>query len=534
MRRDPGRLANETFDLLVIGGGIAGAAIARDAALRGLSVALVERNDFAHATSAHNSKLIHGGLRYLRNFELGLVRESLRERRVWLEIALHLVHPLPFLLPVARAQPFSRAAIGAGLVLYDYLDVGRRLPRHSWLDAREACACEPALESLRLAGAYRYFDAQMDSPERLALECVLDAAMNGAAVVNHMGATSLLLRQGRVEGAHLRDALSSARFDVRARLTIVAVGPWSDEFLAAALGRAVHRLRRSKGIHLLVPPLTRDHALTIAAGSGHFFVIPWRSGSLVGTTDTPYDASSDALDVGEAEIEGFLRLVNAHLPAARLARGAVRYAYAGLRPLIDDRRGSTYRSSRRAELIDHAPRDGIDALVSVIGGKWTTARHLAETAVDAALQKLGRNPRASTTATRILPGGETSRIPACMNEARALGVVGASLDRVVRLHGSRLPRLLDILRKRPELAAPLHASGDIGAQIVLAAREEMALTLEDVVMRRTGIGQEGDPGRAALEKAAAIMAGECGWSDAQRRAEIDSVAAGFRRAGSGA
>ncbi|MGH6887592.1 MAG: glycerol-3-phosphate dehydrogenase/oxidase [Rhizomicrobium sp.] len=533
MRRDLDRLANGRFDLLVIGGGIAGAAIARDAALRGLSVALVERNDFAHATSAHNSKLIHGGLRYLRNLELGLVRESLRERRVWLQIAPHLVRPLPFLLPLTRRHPLARAALGTGLTLYDILasdrgqpdDPDRRLPHHGWLDATKARACEPCLDSLPLSGAYRYFDAQMYSPERLALECVLDAARSGAAVANHLDALSLLVRHGSVEGAGVCDALSGAKFDVRARLTIAAVGPWSDEFLSKALGHRSQRLRRSKGIHLLVPPLTREHALTIAAGSGHFFVIPWRRGTLVGTTDTPYDGKTDALDVTEAEIECFLRVINAHLPTVGLTRASVRQSYAGIRPLIDDHGANTYATSRRAELIDHEKRDSVNALFSVIGGKWTTARHLAQTTVDAALQKLGRGRLPSTTATRGMPGGDPGRVPAFMNEARALGVVAANLDHVARLYGSRLLHLLDILRERPNLAAPLSASGDIGAQIVLAVREEMALTLEDTIMRRTGIGQEGDPGRNALEISAAIMAGECGWSDTRRRAEVESVAA---------
>ncbi|HEY3777567.1 MAG TPA: glycerol-3-phosphate dehydrogenase/oxidase [Rhizomicrobium sp.] len=540
MRRDLDRLANETFDLLVIGGGIAGAAIARDAALRGLSVALLERNDFAHATSAHNSKLIHGGLRYLRNFELGLVRESLRERRTWLRIAPHLVQPLPFLLPVSRSRPLARTALGAGLALYDVLaldrtqpnDPDRRLPHHTWFDAQQAAACEPCLESLPLSGAFRYFDAQMYSPERLALECVLDAARNGAAVANHLNAGSLLLRQGRVAGAQVRDALSGADFDVRARLTIVAVGPWSDEFLAMALGRSPHRLRRSKGIHLLVPPLTRRHALTIATENGHFFVMPWRNGSLLGTTDTPYEGATDALDINEAEIEDFLCLVNAHLPTARLTRGSVRQSYAGLRPLIDNHSGNTYGASRRAELIDYQRRDGVDALFSVIGGKWTTARHLAQKTVDTALQKLGLGRRASASAMHSLPGGDMGSISAFLNEARALGVVTPNVDHIARLYGSRLPRLFVILRERPDLAAALSASGDIGAQIVLAVREEMAMTLEDAVMRRTGIGQEGHPGMTVLETCAAIMAGECGWSDARRRAEIESVAAGFRGAGS--
>ncbi len=533
MRRELNRLANETFDVLVVGGGITGAAIARDAALRGFSVALIERNDFAHATSAHNSKLIHGGLRYLRNLELGLVRESLRERRIWLRIAPHLVRPLPFLLPVRDAGLRGRAVLGAGLALYDLLsfdrgrldDPSQRLAGHEWLDARVVLAFEPGLDSLRFDGAFRYFDAQMYSPERLALECVLDAAENGAVTANHLEAGALLLRNATVEGARVRDMQSGAAFDVRARLTIVAVGPWADLFLAQALGRPMHALRRSKGIHLLVPPLTCSHALTMAANGGHFFALPWRKHTLLGTTDTAFEGNPDVVGVTGAEIDVFLGVVNAHLPAAALDRRCVQYSYAGLRPLVDDGARSTYAASRRAELIDHDKENGVGALLSAIGGKWTTSRALAEKTVDTAARKLGRRAAACLTAARRLPGGAVERVSDFLRGTQMKNARLPNADHLARLYGSRLPRLLAIIQERPGLCDALSASGDIGAQILLAIREEMALTLEDVVMRRTGIGQEGNPGVRAIDEAATIMAAECRWNDARRRAEIESIAA---------
>ncbi len=535
MQRDLNRLANETFDLLVIGGGITGAAIARDAALRGLKVALVEKNDFAHATSAHNSKLIHGGLRYLRNLELGLVRESLRERRIWQRIAPHLVRPLPFLVPVFDPSLSARLTLSAGLSLYDLLsfdrtwldDPGQRLPGHAWLDRKHALAAEPCMEAPNLAGAFRYSDAQMYSPERLALECVLDAAGNGAAAANYVEATALLVRGDRVAGASVRDALAGDSFDIRAKLTVVAVGPWADQFFAGALARpASHKLLLSKGIHVLVPPLTRTHALTVAADGGHFFVLPWRSGAILGTTDTKYEGKPDDVTAIDAEIAGFLDLVNAHLPAARIERDQVRDSYAGLRPLVDDGSSGTYGASRRAELVDHAKADNIAGLISAIGGKWTTSRDLAQKAVGMVLAKLGLEPRSCKTATRRLPGGAIDRIA----QATGLATGLPNPDHMARLYGSRLPLLLQIARERPALAAPLGGTGDIGAQIVLALRDEMALTLDDVVMRRTGLGQEGNPGRAALEAAAAVMAQELHWSEARKRAEIDTVTSSFRSA----
>src|SRR5437868_1264043 len=228
MRRALNRLADEEFDLLIIGGGITGACVARDAALRGFSVALIEKDDFANATSAHNSKLIHGGLRYLRNFELGLVRESLRERRIWLDAAPHLVRPLPFLLPVT--EPGTRMAYAAGLALYDWLsrssrksdEPDHRLPAHEWLDAHSAEALEPCLAELPLRGAFRYFDAQVVSPERLALACVLDAAENSAVPANYVEAEALLFRGDDIAGARVRDRLGGSVLDIGARLTVTA------------------------------------------------------------------------------------------------------------------------------------------------------------------------------------------------------------------------------------------------------------------------------------------------------------------------
>ena len=413
MRRATDRLANETFDLLVIGGGITGACVARDASMRGLRVALVERGDFANATSAHNSKLIHGGLRYLRNFELGLVRESLRERRIWQRIAPHLVHPLPFLVPLYGGGWKARATLSAGLTLYDILsfdrgwldDPAQRLPGHSWLSADEARRREPVLDQPNLQGAFLYYDAQMLSPERLALECLIDADAHGATIANYVEACRLLLRIGKVEGCSVRDSVTGSTFDIRAKTTLVAAGPWADIFLEHAINRpASHKLLRSKGIHVLVPSITRDFALTVATANGHFFVLPWRGHTLLGTTDTAFTGNPDSVGVSESDIADFFAFINKHLPKAELTRDKVEFFYAGLRPLVDDGSGDTYGASRRAELVDHGKDDGLDGLFSAIGGKWTTSRHLAETVVDRLIEKLGAKTDECKTGDKRLPG----------------------------------------------------------------------------------------------------------------------------------
>ncbi|HVZ70582.1 MAG TPA: glycerol-3-phosphate dehydrogenase/oxidase [Rhizomicrobium sp.] len=531
MRRNLDRLANETFDLLIIGGGVTGACVARDAAMRGYKVALVEKGDFANATSAHNSKLIHGGLRYLRNFELGLVRESLRERRIWQRIAPHLVRPLPFLIPVHGGSRRERATLGIGLTLYDVLsfdrtwldDPAQRLPRHSWLGREKALAQEPVLDRPDFDGAFRYFDAQMYSPERLALENLLDADAHGAALANYVAASSLLIRNGKIEGASVRDMMGNAPFDIRARLTLVSTGPWSDLFLDAALGKkTAHRILRSKGIHLVVPSLSRTSALTVAAGGGHFFILPWRNHTILGTTDTAFTGDPDSVHVTEEDISGFLGFINKHLPAAHLKRSDVIHSYAGLRPLVDEGSGNTYGASRRSELVDHK-EDGVEGLYSAIGGKWTTSRDLAEKIVDTMAAKLGPARRCKTRTSR-LPGGAIDRIEAFGAEQKRKHPDLQGIDHLTRLYGTRLDAMLAEAGNRPELRQPLGITGDIGAQVLFAIREEMALTLSDVVTRRTGIGQLGRPAADVLARTADIMAGELNWSAERRAAEIDGVA----------
>jgi len=482
MRRATDRFPNESFDLLIIGGGITGACVARDAARRGLKVALAERGDFAGATSAHNSRLVHGGLRYLRNFELGLVRESLRERRIWQTIAPHLVHPLPFLVPLFGAGARARLTLAAGLTLYDLLSYdrnrvpfeGQRMPGHSWLGAAEARAIEPILDSPGLSGAFAYYDAQMH-PEQLALACLIDAGAHGAALANYVEAESLILGGGRAQGARLRDRMTGTAFEIRAKATLVAAGPWADIFLRRALDHPPsHKLLRSKGIHLVVPAMTRGHALTVAAEHGHFFVLPWGSGhTLLGTTDTAFTGDPDHVGVSETDIAGFLAFVNAHLANARLSRAQVQHFYAGLRPLVDDGSGDTYGASRRAELVDHAKDDGVDGLFSAIGGKWTTSRHLAETVVDRLVERLGIKADRCETARRPLP------------------VVPA------------------------DALAP---------SVRRAVQEHMALTLEDVVMRRLELGLTGPAPVAAVDEVSRVMAEALHWSEAHRQDQVAGLA----------
>ena len=534
MQRALSRLSSELFDLLIIGGGATGCFTARDGALRGLNVALIEAHDFAAATSAHNSKLAHGGLRYLRNFEIGLVRESLRERRTLQRIAPHLVRPLPFLLPLYDKNMGQRFLLAAGLTLYDVLsfdrnwlpDPAQRLPRHRWLGARQALAREPVLEGSGFVGAFEYHDAQMYAPERIALECLLDADAHGAAIANHVAAEKFSQRRDKVQMVTARDVLTGDLFEIRAKLVLIAAGPWSDLLLQQVTGREpTHKLLRSKGIHLLLPSVTRANALTMEAGSGHFFVLPWRGHTLLGTTDSEFRGDPAGLHVSEGDIAAFLATINRTLPAAGLRRDSVEFFYAGLRPLVADGSGQSYNVSRRSELVDHAG-EGLEGVLSALGGKWTTSRRLAQTVIDRVGRKLGASLAPSTTAATPLPGGRFDAFDALASGAEAICPGVASIRHLAHMFGARLPLLLKGA-KMTELA-PLGPSGDTLAQIHFAVREEMALTLEDAVMRRTSLGQFGPP--PDLAKVAGAMAALLGWDRARTRAEIDSLAHLFRTA----
>jgi glycerol-3-phosphate dehydrogenase len=536
MQRALSRLSSGNFDVLIVGGGATGCFTARDCAMRGLSVALIEAKDFACATSAHNSKLAHGGLRYLRNLEISLVRESLAERLGLMRIAPHMVRPLPFLLPLYHAGMLERAKLKIGLTLYDLLsfdrnrldDPAQHLPGHRWLRAQEALANDPVLAGDGFEGAFEYHDAQMYMPERIALENLIDADAHGAAIANYVAAEKLLLRDGKIEGCTARDKITGAPFDIRARTVLVATGPWADLFLEQATGQqAAHKLIRSKGIHLLVPEVSRT-ALTIEAGSGHLFALPWRGHTLLATTDTEFTGDPGTVAVTEKDIEDFLATFRKFLPQAGLTRDKVAFFYAGLRPLVRDGSKDSYNVSRRSELIDHGKEGSLDGLFSALGGKWTTSRHLAEKITDALVARLGKKARPCATTATPLPGGRFDRFEDMVKGYQKTWPGISALRNMAHMLGARLPQALQGARLAD--LAPLGTSGDTQAQIAFAMTHEMALTLEDVVMRRTAIGQFGRPASEVLEAVAEQMAARLGWTEERKAREIASLDPIYRTA----
>ncbi len=540
VERDLSAMAGRLHDVLVVGGGVGGLCIARDAAKRGLSVALVERDDFAHATSAASSKLIHGGLRYLKTYEFGLVRESLRERRIWESIAPHLVYPLPFLLPNYRTPESSkRWLVRAGLTLYDLLgydrnrleDEDRKLPGYRALSAQEALARVPGLSSESLIGALEYWDCQMFAPERLALESGLDAAKHGAHLANWAQVDSFIIEDSRVAGARISDRVSGASVEVKAKVVVNATGPWADRILGTIAGTTTPTIVRSKGIHVITRSLTDDVAVAFESKGGHFFILPWRGHSLIGTSDVVFKGDPDSFAVTEEDIQDFLDVINAGFPSAGLTRADVVHFYGGMRPLVESAPGdNAYSASRRAEVVDHASEGGAPNLLSALGGKWTTARAVAEQVVDMVGTKLGIQLPPCATHHDALPGGgfgtwadfvaaQAKRYPKLHRDV---------IENLARNYGQRMNDVMAIVEADPTQGEPLAPQRlELRAQVVFAVRHEMARTLADVVFRRTGLGTLGDPGPAALEATAQSMADELGWNATQRKAELESLRSHF-------
>jgi glycerol-3-phosphate dehydrogenase len=486
MRRQPRRLAEGRFDLLVIGGGICGAWTAYEAALRGLRVALVEREDWAAGTSSASSKLIHGGLRYLEHGHLGLVACSLRERSRLMALAPHRVHPLRFLLPIFPDSRSGRLSLVAGLTLYDHLSgAGTRLEHHRYL-ARRLLAAQASYLAPGLRGGFSYADAGSDDA-RFTLEIVAGAVAAGVVAVNHVSVDHLLrARSGAVSGALVVDQLHRRAYEVEARQTVNAAGPW-----AGGLTGSSPRVRLSKGVHLVMPPLPgADQAaptallLTAASDRRVFFLIPWYGATLLGTTDSEFHGDPGALTVTAAERDYLLAEANRRCPGLGWQADQVRGSFAGVRVLQAQGGRGIGATTREWRLDRPAP-----GLLVPVGGKFTSARVEASRTVDQVVAALGLPRQASQSATRPFPWRPlepwSSWLPAAVAAGTALGLDAEVAHTAACRYGSRLTGLHARLRASPARCARIAPTLPFcQAEIGLAVAEEMAISDADVLRRR--------------------------------------------------
>ena len=515
------RLADGSFDLLVIGGGINGAGIARDAAMRGLRVALVERGDFGSGTSSRSSRLVHGGVRYLEHGHLRLVFESSRERRTLLRIAPHLVRPLRFTWPVYRGARVPRWKLSAGLFLYDALSVFRNVRNHRPLDANEVIALEPSVRREELLGGAEYYDAATDDA-RLTLANVVAAEECGSAVANYASVVRLVRERDRVSGAEVRDMLSDAELTVRAKVVVNSTGPWTDSVRSLDANSTRDAVRATKGVHIAVPRerLATHAALTLLSpiDGRVMFALPSTATTIIGTTDTPTDEKPDEVRASATDVEYLLAAANLFFPAARLTMRDVVAAWAGIRPLIAAGFTRDPASASREHRIDQSA----SGVISVSGGKLTTYRAMSAQVVDVVEKTLGRPPSRSNTDRRTLPGGDVRSLAEALRAAELEVGDAVVARRLVEAHGSRWRDVARLTSEEPALARRIvRELPYLLAEVVYAVEFEMAETLGDVLIRRLRIAYEtADHGRGASRVATAILAGRLGWDNARAHVEI--------------
>ncbi|MBS2539617.1 glycerol-3-phosphate dehydrogenase/oxidase [Catenulispora sp. NF23] len=514
------QMADEEFDVLIVGGGVVGAGAALDAASRGLSVALVEARDWAAGTSSRSSKLIHGGLRYLEQRDFGLVREALTERSLLLNrIAPHLVRPVPFLLPL-RHRVWERAYIGAGVLLYDTMGGARALPRHRHLTKSAALRQGPGLNPDTMVGAIQYYDAQVDDA-RFTMALARTAAQHGAQVATRARVTGFLRDGGRVTGAVVHDLEGDRSIEIRARRVICATGVWTDDVRELANAPATVTVRASKGVHLVVP---RDRielktGLIARTEKSVLFIIPWGRHWLIGTTDTAWDLDRNHPAASRADIEYLLEHVNAVLNEP-LTPDDIEGVYVGLRPLVSGTADETTKLSREHIVTSPAP-----GLTFVTGGKFTTYRVMAKDAVDAAVADLGTDIPASVTDQVTVLGAE--RFAALRNERRRLaqrsGLNPARVEHLLYRYGSCIYELLELIDADRTLAEPIAGARDyLRVEAVYAASHEGALHVEDVLNRRTRIAiEETDRGLEAASEVADLIAPILGWTPETTNQEVE-------------
>ncbi|MCL1864214.1 MAG: glycerol-3-phosphate dehydrogenase/oxidase [Spirochaetes bacterium] len=524
---------SKVYDIIVIGGGITGAAVAYDAASRGLSVALVERDDFSSKTSSATSKLIHGGLRYLENFELFLVRESLRERRILENIAPNFVYPIPNMIIINNKEmEKKKILLKMGMILYDILsfdktftwDKNKKLPLHESLSKDNTIKREPALNSKGLKGSLVYYDCASISPERLTLAFIKSAEAKGADIANYMEVAGFKVKDKKIEGVELIDKINNRKISIKGRLAINCAGPWADKVLSLT-GNKNHKevLRRSEGIHIITKKFSQEYVITSSTPKGrHIFIIPWRGYSLIGTTDKEYIGSPDDWKIKKENILELIDDVNASYgEKINISYDDVLFCYGGLRPLVEDQTEDVYESSRKYEIFDNSI-DGFDGLITVEGGKYTTSRGLAENVMKIACKKLRVSKKKIGTDKEYIFGSEIEDIESfvelCVEKYSELPK--DTVNYLARIYGTEIDNMLSVIHKDKSMAKPLTQEGEILAQVVYAVKNEMAFKLTDILFRRTGLGTLGHPGKKALNTIADLAGKLLSWSAARKKEEI--------------
>jgi glycerol-3-phosphate dehydrogenase len=515
------QLGTEQFDILVIGGGVNGVGAALDAASRGLKVALIEAQDIAAGTSSRSSKLIHGGLRYLEQYDFKLVREALHERELMVStLCPHLVKPVGFLFPLTEKLK-ERTYVGAGLALYDALrGFQRSLPWHKHLSQRQINEIAPSLRHDLVTGAIKYFDAQVDDA-RHTMAVARTAARHGALIATHVSAESLIREGKRVVGVNALDLASGKKIAIKAGATVMCAGVWSDQLHERFELTPGYNVTMSKGAHIVVPgsAIKSDAGIIIKTPVSVLFLIPWGDKWIVGTTDTPYEGDRAEPFATQEDVQYILDQANRVLKPKLRAKDIIG-VYAGLRPLVANKKSATTTKLSREHTVDR-PAPGF---VSIAGGKYTTYRVMAEDVIDRAVLELRRVTKDSVTEKLPLVGADGYFALEQQKERIALenGLTVETVTHLLNRHGSLISEILMIIKEQPKLAKRLDSDLPyIQAEIIYAVSHEGAQSVDDVISRRTRLSFEATNHAVHLaEEVATIMAPVLGWSAKDRKASI--------------
>ena len=549
MKRDFSELEDTEFDIVIIGGGIFGACAAWDATLRGLRVALIEREDFCGGTSANSLKMVHGGVRYLQHADIYRLRYSCRERSALLRIAPHLVQPLPIVIPTYGHGTSGKTFLGVGLYLYDLLTLGRnrgigdnerKIPITRFLTREQILELFPDLKQDRLTGGAMFSDGQMYNPTRLVLAFIQSAVASGAKAVNYLEAVGLMRSGDRVTGVQALDNLTGDRFTIRAKVVVNTTGPWAEHFLRDAAGIPLEskgtysrdacfivnrRLPGKQAVAIL--GRTRDPDAVLSRPARHLFLVPWRNFTLVGVWHVVYDRRPDEVTVTAQELESYIEEINWAYPSLNLTLQDVRMCNAGLVPFGINEPGAVNLSyGKRSNQIDHQKTHGVNGLVTLIGIRYTTARADSAKAIDIAAAKLGAQATRRDSSTIPIMGGDIPDFEAFVLAATAkqsLGIDASVMRALAHNYGTRVDQVLAYAEKNPDLAQTLGDTTTIKAEVIHAIQHEMAITLADVVFRRTDLATGGNPGDQILHECAELMARELGWTKDQKETHLQEV-----------
>jgi glycerol-3-phosphate dehydrogenase len=554
MVRDISALQEKEYDLVIIGAGIFGACASWDAALRGLSVAIVDKGDFSHATSSNHFKMVHGGIRYLQHADIYRIRESSRERSALLRIAPHMIKPLPIVIPTYGHGIQGKVFLGTGILLYDLLTCDRnrglqderKVPWGRLLSRTKVLKLFPGIKKEGLTGGALFHDGQMYNPSRLAISFLRSAINKGADAANYVEAIGFIKDGNRITGIKAQDTISGEQLEIRGKCILNAAGPWAHRLIESYLGLKLDScpsfsrdlafvIKRSHNHRpaIAFSTATRDADAIMDRGGRHLFAVPWRDYTLIGVWHGVFEGTPEQIKVSRKEIRAFVDEVNAGYPGLKIKMDEISVINTGLTLFgAEDQQGTQKVSfGKRTLLIDHGREHGLEGLVTLIGVRATTARGKAEKAVDMIVNKLGGRNNKSMTAFTPICGGDIDSMPDFLNAAIRRHSTKLAAEQIAALvcnYGSQYMSVLKYVDEIPSGSGSIGKSATLKAEIVHAVREEMAQRLSDVVFRRTDLGTGQIPGRAVLQVCAEIIAREFGWDQNRIEKEIQSAETAFQ------